>query len=363
MGKERERRMKKILASLILLVILARTSTVLAADTGSWPTGAIDWTPAKSTGQGSRIALIDTGISGPAIDPVHLDEGYNYLEQSRDTDDRVGHGTALAGILLGLPAKNQPGIAPDAVLVPLVYYSQDAAGKVLDGGSDLLAQAIRDAVKVYQCQIILIGAGTIGDSEDLQSAIAYAEKQGVVVVAAVGNENEDHPEVEFFPAAYETVLGVAALRADEGIATFSQRNKSVTLSAPGTDLKVATVRGRTVRAFGTSYAAAYVAGGVALLKAEYPSLTPGQVRSVLLATARDIGTQGYDVDSGYGVLQINKALSKARALDEINRAQATGRLRWIVILTTIILALLLAAGVGIWIHLTRKKARGERQQP
>jgi subtilisin family serine protease len=363
MGKERERRMKKILASLILLVILARTSTVLAADTGSWPTGAIDWTPAKSTGQGSRIALIDTGISGPAIDPVHLDEGYNYLEQSRDTDDRVGHGTALAGILLGLPAKNQPGIAPDAVLVPLVYYSQDAAGKVLDGGSDLLAQAIRDAAQVYQCQIILIGAGTIGDSEDLQSAIAYAEKQGVVVVAAVGNENEDHPEVEFFPAAYETVLGVAALRADEGIATFSQRNESVKLSAPGTDLKVATVRGRTVRAFGTSYAAAYVAGGVALLRAEYPSLTPGQVRSVLLATARDIGTQGYDVDSGYGVLQINKALSKARALDEINRAQATGRLRWIVILTTIILALLLAAGVGIWIHLTRKKARGERQQP
>lgn len=351
--------MKKILASLILLVILARTSTVLAADTGSWPTGAIDWTPAKSTGQGSRIALIDTGISGPAIDPVHLDEGYNYLEQSRDTDDRVGHGTALAGILLGLPAKNQPGIAPDAVLVPLVYYSQDAAGKVLDGGSELLAQAIRDAAQVYQCQIILIGAGTIGDSEDLQSAIAYAEQQGVVVVAAVGNENEDHPDVEFFPAAYETVLGVAALRADEGIATFSQRNQSVKLSAPGTDLKVATVRGRTVRAFGTSYAAAYVAGGVALLKAEYPSLTPGQVRSVLLATARDIGTQGYDEDSGYGVLQINKALSKARALDETNRAAAAVRLRWIVILATV----LLAAGVGIWIHLTRKKARGERQQP
>jgi len=355
--------MKKTLAALILLVILARTSMVLAAEARSWPNGAIDWTPAKTNGQGSRIALIDTGISEQAIDPVHLDEGYNYLEQSRDTDDRVGHGTALAGILLGLPAKNQPGIAPDAVLVPLVYYSQDAAGKVLDGGSDLLAQAIRDAAQVYQCQIILIGAGTIGDSEDLQSAIAYAEKQGVVVVAAVGNENEDHPEVEFFPAAYETVLGVAALRADEGIATFSQRNESVKLSAPGTDLKVATVRGRTVRAFGTSYAAAYVAGGVALLRAEYPSLTPGQVRSVLLATARDIGTQGYDVDSGYGVLQINKALSKARALDEINRAQATGRLRWIVILTTIILALLLAAGVGIWIHLTRKKARGERQQP
>ena len=351
--------MKKVLASLILLVILARTSTVFAADAGSWPTGAIDWTPARSTGQGSRIALIDTGISGTAIDPVHLDEGYNYLEQSRDTSDRVGHGTALAGILLGLPAKNQPGIAPDAILVPLVYYSHDAGGKVLDGGSDLLAQAIRDAVKVYQCQIILIGAGTIGDSEVLQLAVEYAEKQGVVVVAAVGNENEDHPEVEFFPAAYETVLGVAALREDDGIATFSQRNQSVKLSAPGTDLRVATVRGRTVRAFGTSYAAAYVAGGVALLRAEYPSLAPDQVRSALLATARDIGTQGYDPDSGYGVLQINKARAMAREIDQTNHATATGRLRWMVILATIILV----AGVGSWVLFARQKAQGKLQQP
>jgi hypothetical protein len=89
--------MKKTLAALILLVILARTSMVLAAEARSWPNVAIDWTPAKTNGQGSRIALIDTGISEQAIDPVHLDEGYNYLEQSRDTDDRVGHGTAWPG--------------------------------------------------------------------------------------------------------------------------------------------------------------------------------------------------------------------------------------------------------------------------
>lgn len=335
--------MKKILASLILLVILARTSTVLAADTGSWPTGAIDWTPAKSTGQGSRIALIDTGISGPAIDPDDLDVGYNYLEQTRDTSDRVGHGTALAGILLGLPAKNQPGIAPDAVLVPLVYYSQDAAGKVLDGGSDLLAQAIRDAVKVYQCQIILIGAGTIGDSEALKSAVEYAEKQGVVVVSPVGNDNKDHPEYVFHPAAYETVLGVAALRADGGIATFSQRNESVKLSAPGTDLKVATIRGRTVRAFGTSYAAAFVAGGAAALRAAYPSLTPSQVRAVLIGSAKDIGAQGYDRDSGHGVMQIEKAFAMAQLIDETNRASAAERLRWVSILAVIFLSLIAIA--------------------
>ncbi|NCA98172.1 MAG: hypothetical protein EOM70_02220 [Clostridia bacterium] len=357
---------KKILTLLIILIIMLSGSTVLAAAAGSWPAGAIDWTPADARGQSSRIALIDTGISEQAIDPVHLDEGYNYLEQSPDTSDQIGHGTALAGILLGLPAKNIPGMAPDATLVPLVYYSLDADGKVKDGGSDLLAQAIRDAVKVYRCQVILIGAGTIGDSEALKSAIEYAEKQGVVVVAAVGNEQEDQPEAVFFPAAYETVLGVAALREDGGIATFSQRNDSVKLSAPGTDLKVATVRGRTIRAFGTSYAAAFVAGGVAVLRAQYPSLDPGQVRSALLSTAKDIAAQGYDQDSGHGVLQIGQALALARVIDETNRADEIAQQRWMIILAVLLLVILVTGSI-IWIRLTRTsfrcpKAMGKAQE-
>ena len=48
-----------------------------------------------------KIAVIDTGISTSAIDSEKIGQGYNYIEDNEDTEDLIGHGTAIAGILVG----------------------------------------------------------------------------------------------------------------------------------------------------------------------------------------------------------------------------------------------------------------------
>ena len=66
------------------------------------------------------IAMLDTGISTTAIASSCLREGYNYVTDSGDTEDRINHGTATASIIAGCASAKVTGLAPDALLIPLV---------------------------------------------------------------------------------------------------------------------------------------------------------------------------------------------------------------------------------------------------
>lgn len=251
-----------------------------------------------------RVALIDSGISPIAIDAAHIGKGRNYALPQRDTADVIGHGTALAGLILEA--------APDAVLVPLVYDTTTAGGKPVQCDLDTIVRMIRDAVDVYDSQIINLSAGVSRDVPALREAVAYAEQQGVVVVASVGNRHRTAPELTYYPAAYETVIGVGALRQDGQAASFSQRN-GVTLAAPGEALQVLGLRGESTTASGTSYAAAQVTGAAAAIMAAQPGLQPEQVRQLLYDSARDVEAAGFDADTGYGAVQRDEALQLVRA--------------------------------------------------
>ncbi len=272
--------MKRILCTFICLLLL--TAQV-------FPVGAAE------KQQPIRVAMIDSGISPVIIASANIGEGRNYVLPDRDTADVLGHGTALAGLILDT--------APDAVLVPLVYSSRAAGGKAVQCSVKTVARIIRDAVDVYDCQVINISAGVSQDVPALWEAIAYAEDQGVVVVASVGNTNRTTPELSYYPASYDTVIGVGALRKDGRVASFSQRY-GVSLAAPGDGLKVLGLKGQSTTVSGTSYAAAQVTGAVAALLTKSPELTPAQVRELLYDSARDIGVVGFDEDSGYGALQL-----------------------------------------------------------
>lgn len=250
--------------------------------------------PAKEH-QPMRVALIDSGISPIVISAASIGEGKNYALSDRDTADVIGHGTALARLILDS--------APDVVLVPLVYSTRTAGGKLVQCSVKTVAKIIRDAVDMYDCRIINISAGISQDVPELREAIAYAEEQGVVVVSSVGNTNRTTPELSYYPACYDTVIGVGALRKDGRVASFSQR-KGVSLVAPGDGLKVVSLKGQTVTASGTSYATAHVTGAVAAILTKSPELTPAEVRKVLYESAQDIGAAGFDAESGYGVLRL-----------------------------------------------------------
>ncbi len=257
-----------------------------------------------------RIALIDTGISSDVIDNSKIIKGYNYLDPSMDTKDLKGHGTAVAGIIVGSKTVSIKGVAPDAELVPLVVCTKTKNDKTVVGDCDILAQAIRDAIDIYACKIINISAGTLSNTESLEKAVQYAEDKQVIIISSVGNDNKNYPENIYYPAANDTVLGVSALKKNGEVASFTQRNNSVDICAPGDRLKLSSItKGKTTFGSGTSYATAYVSGAAAVLLSKYPNLTPKELRQIIFESADDLGSEGYDTTSGWGALNLDAALT------------------------------------------------------
>lgn len=288
--------MKKLLLPATLLVICA-AFMLLALNKQSSDIGPV------------RIAIIDTGIATAAIDPTFIEEGYNYILPDEGTEDKLGHGTAIAGILVGSQPAGIIGICPEAVLIPLVYETAGPAGDRLKTDLSVVAQAIYDAVDVYDCDIINLSAGVKTDTEELRKAAAYAESQEVLVVSSAGN---DRNSTVYYPGGYEIVLCVGACNREEtGKASFSNFHSSVDLLAEGDGIRVASIRGKTIRVFGTSYATAYATGTAANLLSEHPKLTPAQVRQILRESARDVYDAGYDISSGWGILDRDAALQWA----------------------------------------------------
>lgn len=246
-----------------------------------------------------RIAFIDSGISTKHIDEGQIAPGKNYVFPEADTQDRIGHGTATASLVLGAEEQGVVGVCPEVIAVPLVVVDLYPTGGMKDGGSEALCQAIYDAVDLFDCQIINISLCTAEDSEELRQAAAYAEAQGTVIVAAVGNDGEEG--IPYYPAAYGTVIAVGSADGREA-AGFSQDGADVL--TPGIGLTVATNRNRVAHdtVSGTSYSCALVSGLCARLRLEYPELSPAGVRAALYGLAEDVSESGFDSRSGWGLV-------------------------------------------------------------
>ena len=295
-----------------------------------------------------RIGFIDTGISTKHLEEAQVMAGKNYVFPDRDTQDREGHGTATAGMALGSESLGLKGSCPGAVAVPLMTVDKYASGVFSKGDVSVMSQAIYEAIDIYGCRVINISMGVTEDAEELQRAVEYAEKKGVLVVSAVGNDNVLYPQRSYYPACYSTVIGVGAAesltvrtrtpvdRSAGGwkVADFSQR-KGVSVLADGFQLATVTNRNaaETSLRSGTSYACAYVAGLCAQLLMDAPSLSPAEVRGILYAGAQELGVPGKDVESGWGVVgqgipsteKVTRAMLVALLHESAGRPEANGR--------------------------------------
>jgi subtilisin family serine protease len=255
---------------------------------------------------GVVIALLDTGISKAAIEEERILAGYNYVENTEDTNDKINHGTAVASVIVGSLAAKIEGIAPDALLVPLVVTSKDENGSLQSITPELLAQVIYDSVEKYKADIINISLGIKKDLPEIKEAVDYAKEQGVMVISAVGNNGKD--EDYYYPAAYDAVLAVGSHNEQGKLSDFSQQNGTADILAPGEDIWLASKNGQTYGAKGTSYATAYAAAAAAKLLAEKPELTPEEIREILLHTAIEIVEEESDSDYNTGILNLDGAL-------------------------------------------------------
>ncbi|GAA2340210.1 type VII secretion-associated serine protease [Streptomyces caniferus] len=269
----------------------------------------------QSTGKGARVAVIDTGIDAgnQQIKPA-IGSGGKTFVNGKPTDDKVGHGTKVAGIIAARakPGSGFVGIAPDAKVIPLQQTSDEKAGDSVS-----LAAAINYAVRL-KVDVINISQGTDAGPEKLgplQAAIRNAAANNVLIVASAGNDGASGKEKNMYPASfqqYDNVLSVAASDRNNERAPFSQPGERVDIAAPGVDMVSTVPDGGNCVDQGTSFAAPYAAGAAALLIAKHKHdprpWTPREVIWHLEQTAERVRREA-DHNIGWGVVDPVAALN------------------------------------------------------
>ncbi|MEM3835749.1 S8 family peptidase [Pyrobaculum sp.] len=274
-------------------------------------------------GYGVTVAVLDTGIdykhpqlSGKVVYCIYtvgtrLYKGTNL----GNCADRNGHGTHVAGIIAAsLDNVGVAGVAPKVKLIAVKVLSDSGSGYYSD-----IAEGIIEAVKAGAA-ILSMSLGGPSDSSVLRDASYWAYQQGAVQVAAAGNSGDGNPSTDnvSYPARYSWVIAVAAVDQNGAIPTWSSDGPEVDVAAPGVNILSTYPGGRYAYMSGTSMATPHVTGVVALIQAVRlaygkRALTPDEVYQVLTTTARDIGPQGFDVFTGYGLVDAYAAVASALA--------------------------------------------------
>lgn len=245
------------------------------------------------TGQGVVVADIDTGIdltNQALMQGLHLDaNSWNFLNNSSNVQDDNGHGTMTA-LEIGANDKvgaNMEGGAYGAQV--MVLKAMDANGQ---GSTHVIGEAIHYAVG-HGASVINLSLGSNASDLNIQNAMQYAYDQGVIVVAAAGNEGSSAID---FPAAYSKVLpNVIAVGASDQagahdvLASFSNQAGSSNMynfvDAIGTHITGYGLNGDLVTWSGTSMASPLVAAEAAILKSANPQLSAYEiVQDILHAT-------------------------------------------------------------------------------
>lgn len=278
-------------------------------------------------GAGVTVAVLDTGVEAdhPDLDGNVL-PGKDLVGFGASEGDRAWarHGTAMAGIIAGHGhgagnAEGVMGIAPEAKILPVRVILEDgdeARAKARRTRGNALADGIRWATD-HGADVINLSLGDDSASAHPESgedqAIQYALRKGVTVVASAGNGGEKGDHVSY-PAAYPGVIAATAVDRYGTRAPFSTRRWYATVSAPGVDVIIADPDHRYYEGWGTSAAAAFVSGAVALVKAAHPDLTPAQIKDLLKDTARNAPADGRDDSRGFGFIDPAAAIEAASRL-------------------------------------------------
>lgn len=300
---------------------------------------------------GLLVAVIDSGV-----DPNHPDLA-NHLEPLEDVyneekgadiyrnpftsevinyggRDGNGHGTHVTGIIAGIMDNGVgvAGVVGGGVKI-LPIKATDYAGNT---DAATLTAAFQRAIDRGAGLInISIGGPASKSTQALVDVIRLALTKNISIVSATGNEsarNQGFISPITVPAAYSGVIAVGAHTEFDLVASYSNGGSEIDIVAPGgAGRSKALKEGQQIwstwpsyftyeyfqkrvtstyyaATSGTSMACPHVTGVVALMLSQEPDLTPAQIRSRLIATADDIGTPGFDQESGYGKMNALRAL-------------------------------------------------------
>jgi hypothetical protein len=272
-----------------------------------WARGAVVTPAIPPPAPTARIGVLDT-----YVDDTHPDlAGHVAHLRGPAVSVTHPHGTMVSSAAAGaFNGFGVTGVFPGAHIVNYGVTQDLRCSDSVNGIRALAAERVGVIVASY---------GFTEPCYAEYAAIAIAYGVGTMVVAAAGNEFEDGNPVSY-PAAWPHVLSVASTGPDNRSSYFSSRNASIDVSAPGENVPVAipvaldtadgAQDGVTI-ASGTSFSAPIVAGAIAWLRTARPEITNGQAADLLRRNATDIEKPGWDPDTGYGLVNLDRALTAA----------------------------------------------------
>lgn len=235
------------------------------------------WAWGGAKGKGVRVAIIDSGVEGdhPWVEGRLVESVAVRLDKKGDAEvvpdepiDLYGHGTACAGIIIGL--------APEVEIVSVRVLNEELKGKgaaFVEG----LSWAIEQGVQVANLSLSSKSEALYPVFHELADEAYF---RNVVLVSAANNVN-----VASYPSLFSSVVSVAAHAEPDPWRLYYNPNPPVEFGAWGVDVPIAWKDGTETVATGNSFAAPHVAAMAALIVSKHPGLTPFELKAILASVA------------------------------------------------------------------------------
>ena len=278
------------------------------------------------------VAVLDTGVDYKHTDlaanmwfrpdnvPQYRDQelgtfndlqGFNAADNLSDPMDDNGHGTHCSGII-GAEGDNDEGIAGinwKVKIMPLKFMGRGGFGTTKDA-IEAINYAIDRKRNGVNVRVINASWGSTVYSKALEDVIRAAGEEGILFVAAAGNNGSSNDRSPHYPSNYNlpNVISVAALDRNDNLASFSNFGvKTVHIAAPGREILSTWLGDEYREASGTSMATPYVAGLAGLVLASEPKLSVEKLRERVLKSVDKLDSLNGKVETG-GRINAGKAL-------------------------------------------------------
>ncbi|MDX6385128.1 MAG: hypothetical protein QOK48_2701 [Blastocatellia bacterium] len=269
------------------------------------------------------VAVIDSGVdyahpdlanniwTRPEIIKAYEDEdlgtiddqhGLNLVDDDGDPMDSNGHGTHCAGII-GAEGGNGIGIAGvnwKVKIMPLRFMDGDGAGTTKDA-IEAINYVINRRRAGVNVRIISASWGSNTRSRALEDVIRTAYDEGILFVAAAGNDHSDNDQKPHFPSSYNlgNVISVAAVNRQDQLTAFSNYGaNSVQVAAPGEEILSTWLNHGFAEKKGTSMATPFVAGVAALILSQNPKMSVDELRARILKSVDSVPSLKGQVSTG-----------------------------------------------------------------
>jgi subtilisin family serine protease len=254
---------------------------------------------------GTIVAVLDAGVDPHVEFASRMVPGWNVPAGNAQTGNQCsGHGTHCAGTIAaaGNDGAGMAGLAWDVRIMPVTVLTQ-CTGFTSHLADGLVWASDRGA------SIMNVSLQYSVENQYLRDAIAYVTARGGIVVAAAGNGGAAGVAV---PARWPEVLAVGALDANDQVPSYSAVGPQVDCAAPGQRVLSALGTSEYGLKDGTSMAAPFVSGTIALMRAAAPGIPASGMAAHLTQTCVDVDVVGTDPRTGAGRIDASAAVRAAR---------------------------------------------------